>query len=87
MTAKATGGNFEERPDVAEYIPMREVCRRLGIARSTVYRHDLFRYAIQVGSQWRFRWADVVKHYETQRKTAGNGNPSTDSARAPQDSP
>ena len=51
-----------------EYVSTGELCKRLGICRSTIYRHGLHRFAIAVGSVWRFRWADVVKHYQNEKK-------------------
>jgi predicted DNA-binding transcriptional regulator AlpA len=51
-----------------EYITAAELCRRLSISRSTIYRHHLPRFAIYVGSQWRYHWPSVLAWY--QRGTA-----------------
>ena len=56
-----------------EYIPMAELCRRLQICRRTVTNHGLTRYALKVGSQWRFCWADIVRHYGAPAETPGHG--------------
>lgn len=46
-----------------EYITTAELCARLSICRRTVANHDLYRFTIRVGSQWRFDWAKVLQHY------------------------
>lgn len=63
-----TRGDTESPRD--EYVPMSEVCRRLSISRSTVYRHGLLKYAIPFGHGWRFNWRDVLKHYAQQGETS-----------------
>lgn len=58
MTEKAT------RSDAPEYVTMSELCRRLSISRSSVYRHSLLRYAIPFGRCWRFNWGDVLTYLQ-----------------------
>src|SRR5262245_54440422 len=52
-----------------EYVTMTDLCARLSICRRTVTNHDLYRYAIRVGSQWRFRWSDILRHYGARPRT------------------
>ena len=56
----------------AEFITTPELCRRLGICRRTVLNHGLTRYALRVGSQWRFPWADILHHYGARDETPGH---------------
>jgi predicted DNA-binding transcriptional regulator AlpA len=50
------------------YISTQELCRRLGICRSTVYRLGLHDFTIPIGGVWRFKWADIVQHFENERR-------------------
>ena len=50
-----------------EYVTTRELCRRLSISRATVRRHGLSQFGIFVGNGWRYKLADVIRHYEQQR--------------------
>lgn len=70
--APGTRGNGEPQTDQEQFISTRELLRRLAISRSTIYRHNLFQYAVRVGSQWRFNWASVLRHYEKPAETAGD---------------
>jgi hypothetical protein len=58
-----------EPAPIPEYITTAELCRRLSICRRTVANHNLYRYALRVGSQWRFDWGKVLQHYA--RRTTG----------------
>ncbi len=50
--------NAETQP---EFISSAELCRRLGISRSTVYRQDFHVFALRIGHVWRFDWEAIVK--------------------------
>jgi hypothetical protein len=52
------------------YITGTELRRRLAISKSTVHRHALNRFALKVGGTWRYRFQDIVRHYEN---AMGNG--------------
>lgn len=56
-------------PGAEEYVTTAELCRRLSISRKTTTNHQLTRYALRVGAQWRYNWAAVLAHY-ARRQTA-----------------
>ena len=58
MDGRETRGDGETQ---AEFISSAELCRRLGISRSTVYRQKFHDYAVKVGSTWRFRWDAIIQ--------------------------
>ena len=52
-----------------EYVTTAELCARLSICRRTVANHGLRAHALQVGSEWRFDWAQVLRHYQARTAT------------------
>lgn len=62
MTAFNTPRQPAEKA-LTEFITTNELCRRLQVCRRTVLNHGLTRYAIRLGSQWRFDWRAIVAHY------------------------
>lgn len=75
----ATAETPEHAP--AEYVTTAQLCQRLHISRRTVANHGLHRFAIKVGSQWRFNWAAVLDHYAQggtrENRTARKGKAKT----------
>lgn len=49
--------------DTPEYIVRRELCRRLNISPSTVYRHGLQDFAVLIGGAVRYDWCAIVEAY------------------------
>lgn len=71
MSSSAPPGRNHAAPrDGAEqYLSMRELCARLGISRSTVYRQGLHAYGVLVGRVWRFDWSAIKQHLEAETDT------------------
>ncbi|MBI3455184.1 MAG: hypothetical protein HY002_05285 [Candidatus Rokubacteria bacterium] len=60
------------QPAPPEYIPRKELCRRLGISPSTVYRHALQDFAVVIGNAVRYDWHAIVEAYRMQADTEGD---------------
>ena len=61
------------RPATPEYVSRKELCRRLSISPSTVYRHGVQDYALLIGNAVRYNWAAIVEAYRLQPDTENNG--------------
>lgn len=54
------------RADTEEYITRKELCRRLHVSPSTVYRHGLQDFAVLIGNAVRYDWCAIVDAYRMQ---------------------
>lgn len=58
-----------------EYIPRRELCKRLGISPSTVYRQGLQEFAVAIGGAIRYDWHAILQACQLQPDTEGDEEP------------
>lgn len=56
-------------PAIPEYITRKELCRRLYISPSTVYRHRLQDFAVLIGNAVRYDWHAILGAYRMQAET------------------
>lgn len=55
-----------------EYITRKELCRRLHISPSTVYRHGLQDFAVLIGNAVRYDWPAILEAYRMQAEPEGD---------------
>ena len=55
-----------------EYITRKELCKRLNISPSTVYRHALQDFAIAIGGAIRYDWNAIIRAYGMQADERGD---------------